>query len=100
MPVTSLATAPLLVDEWQIDVAYSCSQKGLSCPPGLGPVVFGPRALEKINGRKSKVRSWYLDITLLSNYWDGDTRRYHHTAPINMNYALREGLRLVAEEGE
>ncbi len=97
--VTSLATAPFLVDEWKIDVAYSCSQKGLSCPPGLGPVAFGPRALAKIKKRKSKVTSWYLDISLLSDYWDGDTRRYHHTAPINMNYALREGLRLVAEEG-
>ena len=97
--VTSLATAPFFFDEWQIDIAYSCSQKGLSCPPGLGPIVFGPRALEKISNRQSKVRSWYLDINLLVNYWDGDARRYHHTAPINMNYALREGLRLVAEEG-
>lgn len=97
--VTSLATAPLFIDEWKIDAAYSCSQKGLSCPPGLGPLAFGPRALEKIQNRKSTVRSWYLDINLLLNYWDGDTRRYHHTAPINMNYALREGLRLVAEEG-
>jgi alanine-glyoxylate transaminase / serine-glyoxylate transaminase / serine-pyruvate transaminase len=97
--VTSLATAPLFFDEWKIDAAYSCSQKGLSCPPGLGPLAFGPRALEKILNRKSTVRSWYLDINLLLNYWDGDTRRYHHTAPINMNYALREGLRLVAEEG-
>lgn len=97
--VTSLATAPLLFDAWQIDVAYSCSQKGLSCPPGLGPIAFGPRALDKISKRKSKVRSWYLDINLLTTYWEGNTRRYHHTAPINMNYALREGLRLVAEEG-
>jgi alanine-glyoxylate transaminase/serine-glyoxylate transaminase/serine-pyruvate transaminase len=97
--VTSLATAPMFFDAWQIDAAYSCSQKGLSCPPGLGPLAFGPRALEKIRNRKSTVRSWYFDINLLINYWDGDTRRYHHTAPINMNYALREGLRLVAEEG-
>ena len=67
--------------------------------PGLGPLAFGPRALEKIQNRESTVRSWYLDVNLLINYWDGDTRRYHHTAPINMNYALREGLRLVAEEG-
>lgn len=97
--VTSLATAPLFFDEWQIDAAYSCSQKGLSCPPGLSPIAFGPRALEKMAARKSKVRSWYLDVSLLTSYWEGDTRRYHHTAPINMNYALREGLRLVAEEG-
>ncbi len=97
--VTSLATAPLLFDAWKIDVAYSCSQKGLSCPPGLGPIAFSPRALEKIHKRQSKVISWYLDINLLTTYWDGDTRRYHHTAPINMNYALREGLRLVVEEG-
>jgi alanine-glyoxylate transaminase/serine-glyoxylate transaminase/serine-pyruvate transaminase len=97
--VTSLATAPFLFDEWKIDVAYSCSQKGLSCPPGLGPLAFGPRALDKIKNRKTQVRSWYFDINLLIDYWDGDARRYHHTAPINMNYALREGLRLVAEEG-
>jgi len=97
--VTSLATAPLLFDDWKIDVAYSCSQKGLSCPPGLGPMAFGPRALEKMNNRESTVSSWYLDISLLATYWGGDARRYHHTAPINMNYALREGLRLVSEEG-
>lgn len=97
--VTSLATAPLLFDDWKIDVAYSCSQKGLSCPPGLGPIAFGPRALEKMSNRKSTVSSWYLDVSLLATYWEGDTRRYHHTAPINMNYALREGLRLVSEEG-
>lgn len=97
--VTSLATAPLLFDEWKIDIAYSCSQKGLSCPPGLSPIAFGPRALEKIQSRESKVSSWYLDVSLLADYWAGDTRRYHHTAPINMNYALREGLRLVTEEG-
>ncbi|MFN2142698.1 MAG: pyridoxal-phosphate-dependent aminotransferase family protein [Candidatus Promineifilaceae bacterium] len=97
--VTSLATAPFLFDEWKIDIAYSCSQKGLSCPPGLGPLAFGPRALDKIKNRTAPVRSWYLDINLLIDYWDGNSRRYHHTAPINMNYALREGLRLVAEEG-
>ena len=96
--VTSLATSPLFFDDWKIDIAYSCSQKGLSCPPGLGPLAVGPRALEKIRNRTTQIRSWYLDINLLLNYWDGETRRYHHTAPINMNYALREGLRLVAEE--
>lgn len=97
--VTSFATAPLFVDEWRIDVAFSCSQKGLSCPPGLGPITFSPRALHKIQNRQDPVRNWYLDLTLLAKYWDGQTRSYHHTAPINMNYALREGLRLVAEEG-
>jgi alanine-glyoxylate transaminase/serine-glyoxylate transaminase/serine-pyruvate transaminase len=97
--VTSFATAPLFIDEWRIDIAFSCSQKGLSCPPGLGPLSFGARALDKLHSRQSEVRSWYLDLSLLSNYWDGETRSYHHTAPINMNYAIREGLRLVAEEG-
>jgi alanine-glyoxylate transaminase/serine-glyoxylate transaminase/serine-pyruvate transaminase len=97
--VTSFATAPLFIDEWRIDVAFSCSQKGLSCPPGLGPITFGPRALAKIHKRQTGVRSWYLDLSLLSKYWDGESRSYHHTAPINMNYAVREGLRLVAEEG-
>lgn len=97
--VTSFATAPLFVDEWHIDIAFSCSQKGLSCPPGLGPITFSPRAFHKINNRQSPVRNWYLDLTLLAKYWDGESRSYHHTAPINMNYAIREGLRLVAEEG-
>ncbi len=97
--VTSFATTPLFIDEWLIDVAFSCSQKGLSCPPGLGPITFGPRALEKVHNRQTGVRSWYFDLSLLAKYWDGQTRSYHHTAPINMNYAVREGLRLVAEEG-
>ncbi len=97
--VTSFATAPLFVDEWRIDIAFSCSQKGLSCPPGLGPITLSPRAMHKIMNRQSPVRNWYLDLTLLAKYWDGESRSYHHTAPINMNYALRKGLRLVAEEG-
>ncbi len=97
--VTSLGAAPMLVDDWQVDVAYSCSQKGVSCPPGASPVTFGPRAMEKINGRRHKVDTWYLDITLLRGYWLGDVRGYHHTMSSNMTYALREGLRLVAEEG-
>ena len=96
--VTALSCVPLKVDAWGIDATYSCSQKGLSCPPGLSPVSFSPRALERINSRKNKVQSWYLDVTLLSHYWDAD-RFYHHTAPITMIYALREGLRLVLEEG-
>jgi alanine-glyoxylate transaminase/serine-glyoxylate transaminase/serine-pyruvate transaminase len=97
--VTSLGTTPIFLDEWGVDAAYSCSQKGLSCPPGASPFTFGERALAKLDRRQDKVPNWYLDMTLLANYWDGQTRRYHHTAPINNMYALREGLRLVIEEG-
>ena len=96
--VTSLGCIPLKVDEWEIDAIYSCSQKGLSCPPGLSPVSFSPRAEEAMSKRKTKVQSWYLDMTSLRQYW-GTDRAYHHTAPITMNYAIREGLRLVHEEG-
>ena len=96
--VTSLGGAPVEIDGWGVDAAYSGTQKCLSCPPGLSPVTFGPRALEAIARRKHKVQSWYLDVTLLQQYW-GEDRVYHHTAPISMNYALREALRLVAEEG-
>jgi alanine-glyoxylate transaminase/serine-glyoxylate transaminase/serine-pyruvate transaminase len=96
--VTSLGCLPLKLDAWGIDAAYSCSQKGLSCPPGLSPVSFSPRAYEAIQKRKTKVQSWYFDISLLSHYWDAD-RFYHHTAPITMIFALREGLRLLLEEG-
>jgi alanine-glyoxylate transaminase/serine-glyoxylate transaminase/serine-pyruvate transaminase len=97
--VTSLATAPIFLDEWGVDAAYSCSQKGLSCPPGASPFTFNDRALAKLDRRQGKVPNWYLDMTTLANYWDGKTRSYHHTAPINSMYALREGLRLVVEEG-
>lgn len=96
--VTSLGGVPLMLDEWGVDVAYSGSQKCLSCPPGIAPLTLGPRAVEKLNNRKTKVANWYLDMSMLSKYW-GSERTYHHTAPINMNYALREALRLVAEEG-
>ena len=96
--VTSLGGVPLFIDEWGIDLAYSCSQKGLSCPPGISPFTMGARALEKLHQRRTQVANWYLDISMLSKYW-GDERTYHHTAPINMNYALREALRLVAEIG-
>lgn len=96
--VTSLACVPLALDAWGIDAVYSCSQKGLSCPPGLSPVSFSPRAVEAINRRKTKVQSWYFDMTLVQHYWDSD-RFYHHTGPITMVYALHEGLRLVLEEG-
>ncbi len=96
--VTSLGGVPLLLDEWQVDAAYSGSQKCLSCPPGISPFTLGPRAVEKLSRRKTKVANWYLDMSLVGQYW-GSERTYHHTAPINMNYALREALRLVAEEG-
>src|SRR5262245_975156 len=96
--VTSLGGVPVEIDRWEVDAAYSGTQKCLSCPPGLAPVTFGARALESVRARKTKVQSWYLDVTLLQQYW-GAERVYHHTAPISMNYALREALRLVAEEG-
>lgn len=96
--VTSLGCVPLALDAWEIDAVYSCSQKGLSCPPGLSPVSFSARASEMIAKRKTKVQSWYLDMTSIQQYWGSD-RTYHHTAPITMSYALREGLRLLHEEG-
>ncbi|MFM7086143.1 MAG: pyridoxal-phosphate-dependent aminotransferase family protein [Cyanobium sp.] len=96
--VTSLGGVPLHLDAWKVDLAYSCSQKGLSCPPGLGPFTMGPRAEAKMMGRQSKVPNWYLDVTLLNQYWGSD-RVYHHTAPVNMNFGMREALRLLAEEG-
>jgi len=96
--VTSLGAVELLIDEWEIDIAYSCSQKGLSCPPGLSPLTINKRAEDKLNSRKSKVPNWYLDLSLLNKYWGSD-RVYHHTAPVNMNFAIREGLRIIASEG-
>jgi alanine-glyoxylate transaminase/serine-glyoxylate transaminase/serine-pyruvate transaminase len=96
--VTSLGGVPLFIDEWGIDLSYSCTQKGLGCPPGLGPFTMSPRAIEKMHGRQHQVANWYLDMSLLTKYW-GNDRTYHHTAPVNMNYALRESLRIIAEEG-
>lgn len=96
--VTSLGGVELKVDDWDIDACYSGTQKCLSCPPGLSPVTFGPRAEETLLGRQTPVGSWYLDLSLIQRYW-GKERTYHHTAPISMNYALREALRLVDEEG-
>jgi alanine-glyoxylate transaminase/serine-glyoxylate transaminase/serine-pyruvate transaminase len=96
--VTALGGIPVEIDKWQIDAVYSGTQKCLSCPPGLAPVSFSDRAVEKILKRKEKVRSWYLDVSLIANYWGGD-RVYHHTAPINMTYGLHEALRIVLEEG-
>src|SRR3954454_5700858 len=96
--VTGLGGIPVEIDAWGVDAVYSGTQKCLGAPPGLAPVTFGPRAVEVINGRKSKIQSWYLDMTMISRYWGSD-RFYHHTAPISMNYALREALALVVEEG-
>ena len=96
--VTSLGACNVKVDDWGIDVCYSCSQKGLSVPPGLSPITVGPKAMEMLRSRKSKVQSFYLDLILLEKYW-GQERVYHHTAPVSMFYALREGLKIIFEEG-
>ncbi len=96
--VTSLGGHPVRVDDWGIDACYSGTQKCLSCPPGLAPITFGPHAVEVLRRRKSKVQSWYLDLTMIEKYW-GAERVYHHTAPITMNYALYEALRIIEEEG-
>jgi len=98
--VTSLGGHDVRVDEWGIDAIYSGTQKCLSCPPGLAPVSFSPRAIERLERRATKVRSWYLDVSMLKDYYAGSGgRAYHHTAPINMVYALREALAIVVEEG-
>jgi alanine-glyoxylate transaminase / serine-glyoxylate transaminase / serine-pyruvate transaminase len=96
--VTSLGGLPVGIDRHQVDCGYSGTQKCLSCPPGLAPLTLSERAVSKLSKRKSKVQSWYLDLTMVEKYW-GEERTYHHTAPISMNYALREALRIVAEEG-
>lgn len=96
--VTSLGGVPVQIDEWEVDAVYSGTQKCLSCPPGLSPVSFSPRAMEVITNRSRKVQSWYLDINMLASYW-GEERVYHHTAPITMNYALYECLCNIFEEG-
>jgi alanine-glyoxylate transaminase/serine-glyoxylate transaminase/serine-pyruvate transaminase len=96
--VTSLGGIPVRVDEVGIDVCYSGSQKCLSCPPGLGPITLNARAEEVLRRRKTPVANWYLDLSIVQKYW-GSERTYHHTAPISANFALYEGLRLVAEEG-
>jgi len=96
--VTSLGGMPVEVDAWEIDAIYSGTQKCLGCPPGLAPVSFSERAMEVILSRAAKVQSWYLDVTMLANYWGSD-RVYHHTAPINMSYALHEAVQLILEEG-
>lgn len=96
--VTSLGGIPLEIDAWGIDAAYSGSQKCIGAPPGLSPVTFGPRAEEAMARRKTPVQSWYLDVSQVRRYWGSD-RFYHHTAPINMNFAFREALATVVEEG-
>ena len=96
--VTSLGGMEIKIDEWGIDAAYSGTQKCLSVPPGLSPVTLNERAMEKL--RRIKVKSWYFDLGMIERYWnEGHQRKYHHTAPVNMIYALHEGLRLVLEEG-
>jgi alanine-glyoxylate transaminase/serine-glyoxylate transaminase/serine-pyruvate transaminase len=97
--VTSLGGTELRIDDWGIDACYSGTQKCLSCPPGLAPVTVGPRAVEKLDRRTSKVASWYLDFSMIRSYWSQGGRAYHHTAPISMNYALHRSLALVLEEG-
>ena len=98
--VTALGGTPIKVDEWQIDAVYSGTQKCLSCTPGLSPVSFSDRALNKIKNRQSKVQSWFLDLNLVMGYWGtGAKRAYHHTAPINALYALHEALVMLKNEG-
>jgi alanine-glyoxylate transaminase/serine-glyoxylate transaminase/serine-pyruvate transaminase len=96
--VTSLGNIPLKIDEWDVDAAYSASQKGLGAPSGLAPITMGTRAKEKIKNRKSPVASFYLDLQAYANYWMG-AHTYHHTASANLHYALSEGLRVIVEEG-
>jgi alanine-glyoxylate transaminase / serine-glyoxylate transaminase / serine-pyruvate transaminase len=96
--VTSLGCVPVETDRWEVDVCYSCTQKGIGAPPGLAPITFSARAMEGVRKRKHKCRSWYLDVAMIEQYW-GPTRVYRHTAPITVNYALYEALRMVVEEG-
>ena len=97
--VTSLGGMPVEVDKWNADAVYSGTQKCLSCPPGLAPVTMSERSVSKIRNRKSKVPNWYLDLSMIMNYWEGAKRAYHHTAPINMIYALHQAATDVLEEG-
>ena len=97
--VTSLAGTPVRVDEWGIDATYSASQKCLSCTPGLAPVSFNDRVIEKVKARKAKGQSWFMDLGLLLGYWGETTRTYHHTAPTNSLFALHESLLVLREEG-
>lgn len=97
--VTSLGGMPVTMDAWHADAIYSGTQKCLSCPPGLAPISFSEKAVAKLQARKTKVPNWYLDLSLIVSYWEGNTRAYHHTAPINMEYALYSALNCVLDEG-
>ena len=97
--VTSLGGMEIRMDDWGIDALYSGTQKCLSCPPGLSPLSFSKAAVDALTARKTKVPNWYLDLSLLMGYWDGASRAYHHTAPINMVYGLYQALFLIQEEG-
>jgi len=97
--VTSLAGTPVRVDDWGVDAIYSASQKCLSCTPGLAPVSFSERVVERVKSRKDKIHSWFMDMNLLLGYWGATTRTYHHTAPTNSLFALHEALLLIKEEG-
>ena len=97
--VTSLGGVEIKVDDWGLDAAYSCSQKCIGAPPGLAPVTFSDRAIEVVRNRKHPIRSWYLDIALLDQYWGSAPRVYHHTSSSTLNYALLEALLLIEEEG-
>ena len=99
--VTSLAGTPVMIDEWKIDACYSGTQKCLSCVPGIAPVTFSKRATDVIRGRNRPVQSWFMDMNLIMGYWGsgGQTRSYHHTAPVNAIYALHESLVMMKEEG-
>lgn len=97
--VTSLGGIPVELDRWHVDICYSGTQKCLSCPPGLAPISFSQRAMEAVHNRKSKVPNWYVDMNLLTQYWGGSTRVYHHTAPINMVYALYQAIYNILDEG-
>jgi alanine-glyoxylate transaminase/serine-glyoxylate transaminase/serine-pyruvate transaminase len=97
--VTSLGGIPIKMDQWGIDALYSGTQKCLSCPPGLSPVSFSEKAVYKLRKRKTKVPNWYLDLSMIASYWSGKQRVYHHTAPINMIYALYQSLYNIIDEG-
>lgn len=97
--VTSLGGMPVLIDQWNVDASYSGTQKCLSTPPGLSPVTFSQRAMDKLLSRESKVPNWYLDMSMVAGYWAGKKRAYHHTAPINMLYGLHKALSLILDEG-
>jgi alanine-glyoxylate transaminase/serine-glyoxylate transaminase/serine-pyruvate transaminase len=97
--VTSLGGIPVEVDQWGIDVCYSATQKCLSCPPGLAPLTLNERALSVVKNRRTPCQSWYLDLSLIADYWTEHNRAYHHTSPISMLYALHEALRVIGEEG-